>query len=103
MKEIKAILQPFKLDDVLRALRSIPGLPGATVSECRAAILNADGTTLEVRKNKLEIMVTDNRVDAVIDAIRRAAHTGHSGDGRIFVIPVERSVSIRTGEEEIGI
>lgn len=99
MKEIKAIIQPYKLDDVLRALRSIPGLPGMTISESRAAILNPDGTTLEVRKNKLEIMVGDDVADAVVEAIQSAAHTGHKGDGRIFVIPVERSVSIRTGEE----
>lgn len=98
MKEIKAIVQPSKLDDVLLALRAIEGLPAAAVSECRVAPEHGDHFH-EIRKSKLEIVVGDEKVDQVIDTIRRAAHTGRSGDGRIFVIPVERSVSIRTGEE----
>ena len=98
MKEVKAIVQPYKLDDVLSALRVIEGLPAATVSECRVAAEHGDHFH-EIRKSKLEIIVSDGQVDRVVDAIRRAAHTGHSGDGRIFVIPVERSVSIRLGEE----
>ena len=98
MKEIKAIIQPYRLNDVLSALHHLGGLPGAIVSECRAATMNADGTALEVRKNKLEIMVEDDRAEAVVSAIRRAASTGHVGDGRIFVIPVESSVLIRENE-----
>ena len=98
MKEIKAIVQPYKLDDVLFALRAIEGLPAATVSGCRVAAEHGDHFH-EILKSKLEIVVQDEKVDQVVDAIRQAAHTGHSGDGRIFVIAVERSVSIRTGEE----
>ncbi|CAN5691119.1 P-II family nitrogen regulator [soil metagenome] len=98
MKEIKAIIQPYKLDDVLLALRAIEDLPAATVSGCRVAAQH-EAHFHEILKSKLEIVVADDLADQVVDVIRRAARTGHSGDGRIFVIPVERSVSIRTGEE----
>ena len=98
MKEIKAILQPYKLDEVLFALRTIDGLPAATVSECRVATQHDDHFH-ETRKSKMEIIVEDDKVDAVVDVIRRAAHTGHAGDGRIFVIAVEHSFLIREAPE----
>lgn len=101
MKEIKAVIQPYKLDDVLLALRAVEGLPAAIVSECRVAAEHGDPIH-EILKTKLEIIVGNEKVDGVVDIIRRAACTGHSGDGRILVIDVERSVSIRTGEEASG-
>ncbi len=102
MKEIKAIIQPFKLNDVLQALHGIGGLPGAIVSECRAASVQSDGSVLEVRKNKLEIMVEDGRADEVAQTIRASARTGHVGDGRVFVIPIERAIPIHVGEGEVA-
>lgn len=97
MKEIKAIIQPYKLDAVLDALHEIEGLPGAVVSECRAAAVRGDAYE-EIRKNKLEIMVPDDLVDRAVRAIQTAAHTGQPGDGRIFIIPIEESIVIRTAE-----
>ncbi len=99
MKEIKAIIQPFKLDDVLDALHKIEGLPGVAVSEARAVNMQP-GRYEQIVKFKLEIMVADEQVETVVEAIRSAAYTGRTGDGRIFVIPVEATVNIRTGERE---
>ena len=97
MKEIKAIIQPFMLQHVLEALRTIPNLPGATVSETRSVAL--DGANRDqITKIKLEIMVDDEQVGTVVHAIKTHAHTGKLGDGRIFVIPIEETVKIRTGE-----
>lgn len=99
MKEIKAIIQPFMLDAVLDALHNIDGLPGITLSEARAVSVQP-GRYEQIVKVKLEIMVSEAQVETVVQAIRQAAHTGKTGDGRIFVIPVEETVSIRTGERE---
>jgi len=97
MKEIKAIIQPFMVNHVLHALHGIPGLPAVTVSEVRA-IDTRSGRFEQVVKSRLEIMVPDEQASAVMHAIQIHAHTGKSGDGRVFVIPIEDSVSIRTGE-----
>lgn len=99
MKEIKAIIQPFRLPAVLDALHRIPELTAVTVSEARGINLER-GQVGEQSKAKLEIMVPDTLVDLVVRTIEKHAHTGHPGDGRIFVIPVEESVKIRTGERE---
>lgn len=96
MKEIKAIIQPFMLDTVLDALHKIEGLPGVTISEARAVNIQP-GHYEQIVKVKLEIIVSEEQVTAVVRTIQEAAHTGKVGDGRIFVIPVETSVSIRTG------
>jgi len=99
MLEIKAIIRPFMLDPVLDALHEIEGLPGVTVSEVRG--VRAEGGQYgAATMTKLEIMVADPMVDAVVDAIQASAHTGKPGDGRIFVIPVARTVKIRTGEQD---
>lgn len=95
MKEIKAIIQPFRLDNVLMALHEIPGLPGVTVSECRAVHVEDDGRYVEVRKNRIEILVEDGEVASVVEAIHAAAHTGHYGDGRIWITGVDDSLLIR--------
>jgi len=98
MKEIKAIIQPFLLDPVLDALHEIEGLPAVTVSEARAVSVQR-GHYEQMVKAKLEIVVADALVEPVVQAIQRHAHTGHVGDGGIFIIPVENVVNIRTGEQ----
>lgn len=99
MKEIKAVIQPFMLDSVLSGLQDVEDLPAVTVSEVRGySIVHAD---YEPRvKTKLEIMVPEELVEPVVEAIRKHAHTGNPGDGRIFVICIEDTVKIRTGERD---
>lgn len=99
MKEIKAIIQPFMLSRVLHALHEIEGLPGVSVSEARSIDLER-GTLEQITQVKLEIMVPDDKVERVRDAIQKQAHTGNAGDGRIFVIPLEQTTQIRSGEVE---
>ena len=101
MKEIKAIIQPFMLHHVLDALHAIEGLPAVTVSEVDGISVKS-GRYETVKKTKLEIMVADELADAVMGAIQAHAHTGKSGDGRVFAIPVEETVKIRTGERDRG-
>jgi nitrogen regulatory protein P-II 1 len=96
MKEIKAVIQPFKLDHVLNALHQIGDLPSLVISEASAIDVGHD-LFERVPKIKLELMVPDQLVDKVVGAIRAAAHTGQPGDGRIFVIPIQESILIRTG------
>ena len=107
MKEIKAIIQPFLADKVLDALHQLPEMPGVTVSEVRGygKRLKASNSGSEKepdifseKRIKLELVVPDRLTDQVIDAIARAAHTGSSGDGKIFVVPVWDVRKIRTGE-----
>ena len=99
MKEIKAIIQPFMVNPVLNALHHIPGLPAVTISEVRA-IDTGSGRFEQIVKSKLEIMVSDEQADAVMKAIQTHAHTGRAGDGRIFLIPIEETMSIRTGQSQ---
>jgi len=99
MKEIKAIIKPFKLEAVVEALREIKGLPAITISPAHGLSVER-GSFDQVVKTKLEIMVTDELVESVVQTIQKAAHTGNPGDGRIFVIPVEQTVKIRTGERD---
>lgn len=97
MKEIKAVIQPFKLDEVLSALHEVGNLPSVVISEARAVDPASEFRESHPRL-KLELMVPDALVEMVITAIQRAAHTGHPGDGRIFVVPIHDTVLIRTGE-----
>lgn len=98
MKEIKAIIQPFRLSRVLDVLHEIEGFPGATTSEVEGVGARA-GVSYERHPHvKLEIVVPDDLAGTVIDVIQREAHTGNPGDGYVFVLPVEESVAIRTGE-----
>jgi nitrogen regulatory protein P-II 1 len=101
MKEIKAIIQPFMLHKVLDALHEIEGLPAVTVSDVRG-IDTGRGRYEQVTKTKLEIMVPDELAEKVLDAIATHAHTGKPGDGRVFIIPIEATVKIRTGERNDG-
>ena len=107
MKEIKAIIQPFMLTDVLHALEEIESLPGVTVSHLsgwgKTKAREARATTTEgghrmAQKTKLEIVVADDMVDTVVSAIAKAAHTGQFGDGKIFVSEIAEIVKIRTGD-----
>ena len=108
MKENKAIIQPHMLTKVIDSLRSMDDLPGITVSEVRGFGRNraksAKNKIVEdfieyAKKAKLEIVVPDNLVDQVVATITRNAHTGHPGDGLIFVSSVEEVMRIRTGEK----
>ncbi len=102
MKEIKAIIRPDRLSVVLRALHAMPDLPGVTISTVRGAgrrFPSDDKDAFEeVEMVKLEIVVPAALVLQVVSAIERAAHTGRVGDGKIFVIPVEHAVRVRSGE-----
>ncbi len=106
MKKIEAIIKPFKLDDVKEALSRI-GVEGLTVTEVKGFGRQKGHTELYrgaeyvvdfLPKIKLEIVVTAEMVDQVVEAIVGAANTGKIGDGKIFVLPLEEAVRIRTGE-----
>jgi nitrogen regulatory protein PII len=106
MKLIKAIVRPNKVDDVRDALARI-SLPGMTVSEVRGHGKQKGHTAIYrgkeydvslLPKMQIEVVVSDPLVDEVVAAIITAARTGEIGDGRVFVIPVEQSYRIRTGE-----
>ena len=106
MKLIKAVIKPFKLDDVREALSEV-GVNGITVSEVKGFGRQKGHTELYrgaeyvvdfLPKVKVETVVEDGIVDKVIEAIRSASNTGKIGDGKIFVINVEQAIRIRTGE-----
>lgn len=107
MKLVTAIVKPFRLDDVRNALAEV-GIQGMTVSEVKGFGRQRGHTELYrgaeyvvdfLPKIKLEIVVTDEQTEECIEAITAAARTGKIGDGKIFVIPVEKVVRIRTGEQ----
>ena len=104
MHEIKALIRPTKLDDVLRALHEHPDLPGVTVSHVTGfgrAVGRENGDAPQydsVRMSKLECLVPDALCEAVVALIADKAHTGRPGDGKIAIIAVEDVVRIRTGE-----
>jgi nitrogen regulatory protein PII len=106
MKMIVAIIKPFKLDDVRDALQEA-GVTGITVTEVKGFGRQKGHTELYrgaeyvvdfLPKVKIEVAVTDDRVDAVVEAIVKGANTGRIGDGKVFVMPLEQVVRIRTGE-----
>jgi nitrogen regulatory protein P-II 1 len=107
MKLIKAIVKPFKLDEVKEALAAV-GIEGMTVTEVKGfgrqkghtEIYSGSEYTVDfLPKTMLETVVEDDIVDAAVQAIVNAAKTGKIGDGKVFVIPVESAVRIRTDEE----
>ena len=107
MKKIEAIIKPFKLDDVRQSLSDI-GVTGMTVTEVKGFgrqkghtefYRGAEYVVDFLPKVKLEIAVTDDKVDGVIEAVIKAANTGRIGDGKIFVTPLEQAIRIRTGEQ----
>lgn len=106
MKKIEAIIKPFKLEDVKEAIAAA-GIEGMTVSEVKGfgrqkghtEIYRGSEYTVDfLPKLKLEIIVPDNTIEPVIQAIIKAAKTGKIGDGKIFVVPIEQAVRIRTEE-----
>ena len=107
MKEIKAIIQPFMAEKVIDALAAISGLPGITVSEVkgfgrtRGRVQSSEDESIRcLKKTKLEIVVPDALVSAVVESIKQHAHTGNIGDGKVFVLPVVDAIRIRTGTHE---
>ena len=106
MKKIEAIIKPFKLDEVKEALSEI-GVKGLTISEVKGFGRQKGHTELYrgaeyvvdfLPKIKLEIICKDEEVTKIVEVIQKGANTGRIGDGKIFVIPVEAVVRIRTGE-----
>lgn len=106
MKQVTAIIKPFKLDEVREALAEV-GVTGLTVTEVKGFGRQKGHTELYrgaeyvvdfLPKVKIEIILTDESVAPAIDAIVKSAHTGKIGDGKIFVMPVEQVVRIRTSE-----
>ncbi len=106
MKKIEAIIKPFKLDEVREALSGV-GVAGMTVTEIKGFGRQKGHTELYrgaeyvvdfLPKLKLEIVVAEEKVDECVEAITQAARTGKIGDGKIFVLPVEEVIRIRTGE-----
>ena len=106
MKLVVAIIKPFKLDDVREALAEV-GVQGITVTEVKGFGRQKGHTELYrgaeyvvdfLPKIKLEVAITDDQIDRVLEAIQQAARTGKIGDGKIFVSPLEQVIRIRTGE-----
>lgn len=106
MKKVECIIKPFKLDDVKSVITGM-GIHGMTVSEVRGFGRQKGHTELYrgaeyqidfIPKIKIELVLADDQVEAVIDAIQREASTGRIGDGKIFVSAIDQSIRIRTGE-----
>jgi nitrogen regulatory protein P-II 2 len=108
MKLIMAIIKPFKLDDVREALTPL-GVQGLTVSEVKGFGRQKGQTEIYrgaeyhvsfLPKVKIEVAVPSDMAEQVVEAITKAAHTGKIGDGKIFVLEIERAIRIRTGETD---
>jgi len=108
MKLVTAIIKPFKLDDV-RAALTTAGAQGMTITEVKGfgrqkgqteIYRGAEYVIQFVPKVRLDVVVSDEMLDATVEAIRAAARTDRIGDGKIFVVDVERAVRIRTGETD---
>jgi nitrogen regulatory protein P-II 2 len=106
MKLVIAVIKPFKLDDVREALAAV-GVPGLTVSEVKGfgrqkghteIYRGAEYTVSFLPKVKIEAAVADEIVEQVVEAIQKAGHTGKIGDGKVFVVDLQQSIRIRTGE-----
>jgi len=108
VKKVEAVIKPFKLDEVKEALHDV-GVSGITVTEAKGFGRQKGHTELYrgaeyvvdfLPKVKLEVVVDDDQVDRVVEAITNSARTGRIGDGKIFVSPIEMAVRIRTGERD---
>lgn len=106
MKKVEAIIKPFKLDDVKEALNEI-GIQGMTITEVKGygrqkghkeIYRGAEYVVDFIPKLKIEIVVDASRTDLVVETIAKAANTGKIGDGKIFILPVETAIRVRTGE-----
>jgi nitrogen regulatory protein P-II 1 len=107
MKQIEAIIKPFKLDEVKEALTKV-GIQGMTITEVKGfgrqkghteLYRGAEYTVDFLPKVKIQILVPDDKVAQVVETVVKTAQTGKIGDGKIFVIPVEEVIRIRTGEK----
>ena len=107
MKKIEAIIKPFKLDDVKEALNAI-GIKGMTITEVKGygrqkghkeIYRGAEYIVDFIPKVKMEIIVDATQLDEIVETIQKAAHTGKIGDGKLFVLPVEEVIRVRTGEK----
>ena len=107
MKKVEAIIKPFKLDEVKEALAEV-GVQGLTAAEVKGfgrqkghteVYRGAEYVVDFLPKIKIEVVVPDDQVRQVVEAIVRAAKTGRIGDGKVFVLPVDEVVRIRTGEQ----
>jgi nitrogen regulatory protein PII len=110
MKLIMAIIKPFKLDDVREALTPL-GVQGLTASEVKGFGRQKGQTEIYrgaeyhvsfLPKVKIEVAVADEVAELVVEAITKSAHTGKIGDGKIFILDIERAVRIRTGEVDVA-
>lgn len=108
MKKIEAIIKPFKLDDVIEALTEL-GIEGVSVSEIRGFGRQKGRTEIYkgaeyvvdfLPKVKIEAVILDDLVEPALEAIKKAAFTGKIGDGKIFILPVESALRIRTGDKD---
>jgi len=108
VKKVEAVIKPFKLDEVKEALHEV-GVSGITVTEAKGFGRQKGHTELYrgaeyvvdfLPKVRLEVVVDDDQVDRVVEAIANAARTGRIGDGKIFVSAIESAVRIRTGERD---
>ena len=106
MKKIEAIIKPFKLDEVKEALHEV-GLQGITVLEAKGFGRQKGHTELYrgaeyvvdfLPKVKIELVLDDSQLDAAVEAILKSAHTGHIGDGKIFISEIQEAIRIRTNE-----
>jgi len=108
MKKIEAIIKPFKLDDVKDAVLKL-GVSGITITEVKGfgrqkghkeIYRGAEYVVDFLPKIRIEVVVPSDSVPRVVDVIKQNAYTGEIGDGKIFVLPVEKAIRIRTGEED---
>ena len=107
MKLVTAVVKPFRLEDVKASLQAI-GVTGLTVSEASGygrqrghveVYRGAEYTVDLVQKVRIEVLAADDDVDRIVDAIVETARTGKIGDGKVWVMPVDRVVRVRTGEQ----
>jgi len=106
MKKIEAIVKPFKIEEIKEALNEI-GIQGMTISDVKGygrqkghkEIYRGAEYVIDFNpKLKIEIVVEADKVEHIVEAICKAAHTGNIGDGKIFVLPIEQVIRVRTGE-----
>ncbi|MEJ2688878.1 MAG: P-II family nitrogen regulator [Deltaproteobacteria bacterium] len=107
MKKIEAIVKPFKLEEIKEALNEI-GIHGMTISDVKGygrqkghkEIYRGAEYVIDFNpKLKIEIVAEADKVDQIVETICKAAHTGNIGDGKIFVLPIEQVIRVRTGEQ----
>ncbi len=106
MKKVEAIIRPFQVDVLKEALQEI-GIRGMTISEVKGYGRQKGHTEIYrgaeyivdfLPKVKVELVVKDDRVDEVVETVVKTARTGKIGDGKVFIVPVEKAIRIRTGE-----